>query len=214
MPVEHHILVPLPVELRGERVLLRPWRPGDGAELNAAVAPDVAYLDPWVPWAHSHGHLADSEAFARRAAADWLARKDLPLSLRLPDGTLAGGTGLHRFDWGTRRFEIGYWLRSSLQGRGLVTESVQLLTALCFEGLGASRVELFCDVRNERSAAIPRHLGFVLEGVLRRQLRMGAEPLRDVMCWSLLPEDWLALPWREAATAALDGVEWDPPRDA
>ena len=43
------------------------------------------------------------------------------------------------------------------------TEAARLLTNLALTKLGAARVEIRCDVLNERSAAVPRRLGYALE---------------------------------------------------
>ncbi|HET9206978.1 MAG TPA: GNAT family N-acetyltransferase, partial [Burkholderiaceae bacterium] len=76
--------------------------------------------------------------------------------------------GLHRFDWSVPRFEIGYWVRRSEQGRGLITEAVQTLVRFAFDGLRARRVEVRMSSMNHRSRAVAERCGFTLEGVLRQ----------------------------------------------
>ena len=77
------------------------------------------------------------------------------------------GTGLHRFDWNVPRFEVGYWVRSSAQGRGYIAEAVQTLTRFAFDALQARRVEIRMSTANERSRAVAVRCGFTFEGVLR-----------------------------------------------
>ena len=57
--------------------------------------------------------------------------------------------------------EIGYWLRPDAVGRGVMTAVARSLTATAFTLDGITRVAIRCDAANERSAAIPKRLGFV-----------------------------------------------------
>ncbi len=167
------ILRDVPESFESERLLIRAPHVGDGAALNVAVRESWSDLHPWLPWATGEiPTVEQSEEWVRSAYSRYLTHEDMPLLLFLKEsGTLIGGSGLHRMDWNVPRFEIGYWLRSHCTGKGYMTEAVQRITTLCFETLGARRVEIHCDANNHRSAAIPRRLGFKLEGVLRNQRR-------------------------------------------
>ena len=70
----------------------------------------------------------------------------------------------------TGSLEIGYWVRADAIGQGFATEVAAVLTRVGFEHFGLDRVDLRVDPENERSAKIPRKLGFVEEGRLRRRL--------------------------------------------
>lgn len=114
----------------------------------------------------------DQEAVMRRAHADFMSRTDLMLLLFLKStNTMVGASGLHRIDWQVPKFEIGYWLRTSYAGKGYMTEAVTAIDAFAFDTLGAYRVEIRCDERNTRSAAVARRCGYELEGVLRNNAR-------------------------------------------
>src|SRR4051812_22947898 len=75
------ILREIPAELVGERVLLRPYRPGDGAQLWEAIEESREHHLPWIPWGAGHKLPADSEESARRMQVRWLLREDLPLGI-------------------------------------------------------------------------------------------------------------------------------------
>src|SRR5205823_14347527 len=100
-----------------------------------------------------------------------------------------GGSGLHPHDWESRYCEIGYWIRLSASGQGYIAEAVQLLTDYAFSALKATRVEIRCDERNVRSAAIPQRLGFVQEGRLRNHELAPDGTLRNLLIFSLIPAD-------------------------
>jgi RimJ/RimL family protein N-acetyltransferase len=185
------ILRDLPCELFGERVLLRPPRPGDGPALWEACDESREHLKPWMPWIEETKTSADSEAYARRAYARWTLREDIPLAIwERETGRLLGGTGLHRINWELPAFEIGYWLRVSAVGQGYMTDTVRTLCQFAFETLKANRVEIRCDALNERSAAVPRRLGFVHEATLRNSDRTTGGELRDTCIFALIPADY------------------------
>lgn len=185
------ILRDLPEQIVGERVLLRPYRSGDGQELWEAVNESLEHLLPWLPWGEKHAAPADSEAFVRQSQVKWLAREDLGLAVReRATGRYLGGTGLHRIDWNVPSFEIGYWLRKTAAGQGYMTDAAWALTRCAFEELGAQRVLICCGVENHRSAAIPKRLGYVLEGAMRNFKRHQNGDLYDMLMFSMTPDDY------------------------
>lgn len=187
------ILRDLPDELIGERVLLRPYRAGDGQALWEAVNESREHVQPWLPWSDKHKTPADSEAFVRQSLAKWVLREDLGLSVwDRETGRYLGGTGLHRNDWDVPSFEIGYWLRRTATGQGYMTEAAWLLCQLTFEKLSAQRVLICCGAENHASAAIPKRLGFVLEGAMRNFKRDTNGKLYDMLVFSMTPEDYAA----------------------
>lgn len=184
------VLIQVPERLLTERLVIAAPRAGLGQALNAAVCESLNELKPWMPWAQTVPSIEESEAVMRNLQAKFILRSDLTYQfyLRLPGseqaGRLLGGTGLHRFDWAVRRFEIGYWIRTSAQGQGYVSEAVQALARMAFDELRARRVEIRMDERNLRSRAVAERCGFEFEGVLRRDaLSPNGEP-RDTRVYS------------------------------
>ena len=184
-----NVLIQVPERIETERLLLLAPRAGLGQALNAAICESIDELRPWMPWAQVEPTVEESEAVVRRQLARFIAREDLVFQIyrRNADssaGQLLGGTGLHRFDWKVRRFEIGYWIRSSAQGQGYVSEAVRALAAMAFESLKARRVEIRMDSDNLRSRAVAERCGFELEGVLRRDALSPLGEPRDTCVYS------------------------------
>ena len=185
------ILRELPEELPGERVALRPYRPGDGAQVWEAIQESLPELRPWMPWAHDHIPPTETEEVIRRFAAQWVLRQHLIVGIwHRETGRFLGSTGLHVIDWEIPWFELGYWVRTSEERKGYVTEAGRLLMRFAFETLGANRLEVRCDTRNERSIAVARRLGFTLEGTRRCDSRTPAGELRDTLIFSLTPGEY------------------------
>ena len=202
-------LLPLPSSVEGPRIRLRPFRRGDGPDLFAAVDEGRAHLSKWLPWVDRHKSVIDSEVYVRKAQAWWILREDLPLAIEdKTSNRILGGTGLHRFDWAIRSFEIGYWVKKSAAGQGYVTEAVRILTALAFERLDAQRVEIRCDPANERSASVPRRLGFTSEARLPSNARTPSGEPRDTLVFAATRPTFDSLPW------ASDALKWVRRSDA
>ena len=105
---------------------------------------------------------------------------------RKSDGMYVGGSGLHRMDWSVPCFEIGYWVRVSLEGQGYISEAVNGITQFAFNQLSAERLEIRCDARNTRSASVAQRAGYTLEGTLRHDSRDPQGNLRNTMIFSKL----------------------------
>ncbi|UDF35112.1 UNVERIFIED_ORG: GNAT family N-acetyltransferase [Shinella sp. XGS7] len=189
MSLPDPVLIQVPERLETERLVIAMPHIGLGQALNAAVCESLAELKPWMPWAQAAPSIEESETVVRHQVARFIERSDLVYQFYLKGpqgqaGRLLGGTGLHRLDWTVRRFEIGYWVRSSAQGQGYVSEAVRALADMAFTQLRARRVEIRADVLNTRSRAVAERCGFELEGVLRRDALNPAGEPRDTCVYA------------------------------
>jgi len=89
------------------------------------------------------------------------------------------------------RLEIGWtWIAPSHQRTATNTEAKLLQLGYAFDDLGATRVALKTDERNERSQAAIARLGALREGVLRHQFRMPDGFMRSSVYFSILAKEW------------------------
>jgi RimJ/RimL family protein N-acetyltransferase len=89
------------------------------------------------------------------------------------------------------RVEIGWtWIAPSHQRTAANTEAKLLQLGYAFDQLGATRVALKTDQRNERSQEAIARLGAVREGVLRHQFRMPDGYMRSSVYFSILAAEW------------------------
>lgn len=187
--VTNPLLLDFPDQFETERLIIRAPRAGDGPAVNAGVRESINELRPWMPWAQTLPAVEETEAHLRGAAARFLQREDLPLTMWLKsDGRYIGSSGMHRIDWSVPCMEIGYWLRTSLSGQGYMTEAVIGITRFAFEYLGAQRIEIRCDARNTRSAAVAERAGYMLEARLHHQARDVGGGLRDTLVYARFPD--------------------------
>ena len=179
------LLLDIPEEFETDRMVVRVGRPGEGAAVNEAIRESIAELKPWLTWAQTVPSVEEGEKQAREAYAKFHARTDLIYRGWLKGtGAFVVGSGLHHIVWSVPRFEIGYWVRTSMSGQGYVTEIVGAMARLAFDTLTAERVEIRCDEGNERSWRVAERCGFTLEGTLRRNSRAPDGSLRDTRVYS------------------------------
>lgn len=189
MPVDP-LLTPFEVTFQGERVTLRAWRDDDASVLHAAVASSREHLRPWMHIADEHQTAEETHAWIVRTRARWLLREGMNYGIWSPDGAnLYGGIGVYPDRWDVPAFEIGYWLRAGAEGHGYITEAAGMLTEHLLMQVGAQRVQIRCDARNTRSAAVPRRLGYTLEGTLRHAERALDGTLETTLIFARLPGD-------------------------
>jgi RimJ/RimL family protein N-acetyltransferase len=164
-------LLPVFEELRGERVLLRPYRLDDASAAQAAIAESREHIRRFEDFADDFQTVEEMADRIVLHRARWLLRDDFSMGIWLAQTErYLGGIGLHPISeggWAVSAFALGYWVRVTEQGHGYVAEAVRLITTCAFDSLGARRVEIRCNARNVRSANVARRCGFELEGHLR-----------------------------------------------
>jgi RimJ/RimL family protein N-acetyltransferase len=191
------------------RLVLRCWEPDDAPLMKEAVDSSLEHLRPWMPWARFEPQSLDEKLeLARTFRAQFDLGEEFVYGVFDPDESRAlGGSGLHPRG-GEGSLEIGYWIRSDSIGHGLATEVAAVLTRVGFEHFGLARVDLSVDPENERSRRIPRKLGFVEEGTLRRRLPPKTDdgPRRDQLMFSMLTEELAASPCMAFEYIAYDAL--------
>ena len=186
------ILIDLPMPIETPRLILRPVMPGDGAASMECVEETWDQLHSWMPWAEKKPTLAEQEARARRVHAQFILREDIPIvGLEKSTGRPVIWTGLHRFDWTLRRFEIGYYVRASAQGLGYATESTNALIRYAFDALVARRVEIVHASGNDRSRRVIEKLGFEREAIRRQATILPGGKVVDSYAYVRLSPDGL-----------------------
>jgi ribosomal-protein-serine acetyltransferase len=173
------------------RLLLRPFRRRDLEPLVAAVHDSLEDLSRWLPWAHTRYGRSDALRFIRDSAAAWVDGRAYDFAIRSHDD---GTTHLGNISvWHTSRRElsgeIGYWVRSDRTGEGIATEAAARVLQTAFEELRLHRVTLRIAAGNRASERIAEKLGFVQEGMLRKEVLIGGEWI-DHSLWALLDEEY------------------------
>jgi [ribosomal protein S5]-alanine N-acetyltransferase len=84
---------------------------------------------------------------------------------------------------------LGYAMDQDEQGKGLMTEALQLMIQFAFEKMNLHRLMANHLPSNKRSAAVLKRLGFVVEGTAKNYLRIEGK-WQDHVLTSLTNGDW------------------------
>lgn len=180
------------VELRTERLLLRPYRASD-ADAVLAAANDES-IQQWLPLpspytfddARSWTTILAPGMRERGEGIEWAA-------VRLEGGEhegFVGSFGLKRLDWRARTGEIGYWVAPWASGLGFATEAVIAIARWFLVDEGFERLELRAAPGNAASQRVAEKAGFTREGVARNAGFIHAGRV-DLVIFSLVRADFV-----------------------
>src|SRR5580692_11234676 len=127
-------------------------------------------LRQWLPWVDATKSEEDILAFIRRSLEQLAGNNGFAAGI-WEHGQFVGVIGLHPIDWNNRRVELGYWVGSEFEGRGIITDACRAIMKHLFAELELNRVEIHCASANVKSGNVPRRLGFTHEGV-RREMQL------------------------------------------
>ncbi len=179
----------LPVTLEGRLVRLEPL--GERHVDDLAVAGSDESIWRYLPY----GTATTRERMARfvREVLYRQARgTDLPFAVvDRATGRAVGCTRYLEIQPQHRGIEVGgTWYAVDRQRTGVNTECKRLLLGHAFEALGAIRVQLKTDLRNERSQRAIGRIGATREGVLRDNVILPDGYRRSTVYFSILDREW------------------------
>ena len=166
-------------------ISLRPYRLDDVDAVYEAVVESKAELSRWMPWCHA--------GYARTDAALWVESQpavrekgtEYNSLIVDADDRVLGACGLHRLDVVNGTASLGYWVRTSMAGRGIATEATRQLRDWAFTFTGLFRLEILAAVENLASQRVAERAGAVREAVLRSRLLLHGQRL-DAVLYTLL----------------------------
>ena len=173
------------MELIGELVTLRAWRPSDAAALakhanNNNVASQLRDRFP-----HPYT-LADARQFIQAVTG---ARPTMLFAMAI-DGEAVGGIGFFP-GADVERFsaEIGYWLAETYWGRGITVEAIRLISAYAFDTCNLLRLFALPFADNTRSTRVLEKAGYTREALLRSSSAKYGQ-VRDQALYALVNPLW------------------------
>ena len=172
------------VELKTERLLLRPFRleDVDGVFEYAADEEWARYM-PTVPQQYTR---RDAEEFLAGAVlAPWETN---PIFAIVLDSTVIGGISV-RVDVQNETGELGYAIGRPYWGQGLMPEAGTAVVDWAFEEFVLAKVHARADLRNVGSQHVMEKLGMTREGVLRSHSKRRGKRV-DYVYYGLLREEW------------------------
>lgn len=178
----------LPAKILCDRIVLKRHDLKYSKIMYQAVDENRKRFSKYFPWVHFTKSIRDTQKYIRNAVKRWGLNELFDYGMyERESGKFIGNIGVHSISWQHEHCEIGYWIIGSHEGMGYVSEAVTSLIETCFK-MGFNRIEIRCDAKNKRSAAVPKRLGFRLEGKFRaHQFEMNR--WRNTLIFALLKTD-------------------------
>jgi ribosomal-protein-serine acetyltransferase len=155
-----------------------------------AINQNRKFLRKWLPFVDFTQKISDTERFVRSIIEKVSSNRD-EVYVIWYNHVFVGLIGFKDIDRINDKIEIGYWLIEKMTGKGIAIAAARKMVNLAFRNMEMNRVVIRCGVGNEKSAAIPRRLGFSLEGIERNGERHNHAYI-DLEVYSLLKQDWAA----------------------
>jgi len=164
MPISADTFPPV---IEGTRIFLRVPRQGDGEDVYKAIVESREEFLPWLPFAREEPAVEKSEQWASQQHAKFIRGEAFGMLVfdRFTH-ELVGSSGFAQANFATGECEIGYWIRTSRSGRGLMSEAVLTLSDFCLYQADMNRVEIRTDPANLKSIAVAERAGFNCESRL------------------------------------------------
>lgn len=160
----------------------------DTKELYALIESSRDHLKVWMNWIHKVNGEEDIREGTNRNLQQYADQKSMHY-LIIYKGEIAGTVGLKGFNWDVKSAEIGYWLGSDFQGKGIMTRAVKALMEYGFNYVGLDKLEVWAAEGNTKSRSIPERLGFVQEG-MRRQNEILDGTYHNMIIYGMLKSEW------------------------
>jgi ribosomal-protein-serine acetyltransferase len=148
-----------------EPVVMRRLTSADGGVFAKHVSDDLDHLGEHLAW--------PAKATTPQGAADWLRKYERQEEHRVVVGgafagdELLGGALLLDYDDTCANIELGVWIVSKAEGKGVATAACLALIDLARRELKVERIAWHAARENVRSRRLAEKLGFQYEGTLR-----------------------------------------------
>ncbi len=154
--------------LRGERIILRPLKKSDVADIYRYV--NNAEIAKWTASIPHPYPKRGAEKVVRDTQRKWKRSKAFVFGI-VPKGmdTVVGIISLERIDQINRHGELGYWLGKPHWGNGMMAEAGTLVMRFGFRTLKLHRIYASVLHENRASERVLTKLKFKKEGVMREK---------------------------------------------
>lgn len=176
------LVVPsLTTRLVTPRLVLRPPRTGDVAEIRRLMRANYEHLKPWnpaPPVGEDPSSITEVSKAVLRHRRDWKhgAGYVFMVAERARPERLLGKVALNGIMRGAMYGAyLGYWMAADQQGKGLVTEAITSVLDFAFGPAGLHRVQAAIMPRNAPSLRVIEKLAFRREGYAERYLQIAGK---------------------------------------
>ena len=162
-------------EITGQKVILRPPQYSDWKAWADERKKNKLYLQPWEPlWSINE---LDRSSFVKRVRMfERLSHNDQAYSFLIyksDNEDFIGEVNISNVQRGIiQSCTIGYWIAKDCEGKGMMSESLELVKEFIFNELKLHRIEAACLPHNMPSLKVLLKNGFIKEGTARKLLKI------------------------------------------
>lgn len=182
-------------EITGQKVILRPPQYSDWKAWADERKKNKLYLQPWEPlW--SINELERSSFVKRVRMFERLSHNDQAYSFLIftsDNEDFIGEVNISNVQRGViQSCTIGYWIAKDCEGKGMMSESLELVKEFIFNELKLHRIEAACLPHNMPSLKVLLKNGFIKEGTARKLLKIN-DKWQDHTVLSFILDDFKKL---------------------
>jgi ribosomal-protein-alanine N-acetyltransferase len=182
-------------EITGRKVILRPPQYSDWKAWADERKKNKLYLQPWEPlW--SINELERSSFVKRVRMFERLSHNDQAYSFLIftsDNEDFIGEVNISNVQRGIiQSCTIGYWIAKDCEGKGMMSESLELVKEFIFNELKLHRIEAACLPHNMPSLKVLLKNGFIEEGTARKLLKIN-DKWQDHTVLSFILDDFKKL---------------------
>jgi ribosomal-protein-alanine N-acetyltransferase len=182
-------------EITGRKVILRPPQYSDWKAWADERKKNKLYLQPWEPlW--SINELERSSFVKRVRMFERLSHNDQAYSFLIfksDNEDFIGEVNISNVQRGIiQSCTIGYWIAKDCEGKGMMSESLELVKEFIFNELKLHRIEAACLPHNIPSLKLLLKNGFIKEGTARKLLKIN-DKWQDHTVLSFILDDFKKL---------------------
>ena len=182
-------------EITGQKVILRPPQYSDWKAWADERKKNKLYLQPWEPlW--SINELERSSFVKRVRMFERLSHNDQAYSFLIfksDNEDFIGEVNISNVQRGIiQSCTIGYWIAKDCEGKGIMSESLELVKEFIFNELKLHRIEAACLPHNMPSLKLLLKNGFIKEGTARKLLKIN-DKWQDHTVLSFILDDFKKL---------------------
>ena len=168
-----------------EDIKLIPLSVDDIFKIFNTLDSEREYMREWLPFVDTTHVPEDTGNYVNHI----LQTEDQQFTIYYKD-KFVGLIGFKDTDTTNRKLEIGYWLSQYVQGKGIMTQSVQKVVEFAFNELAMNRIQIKVAVDNMKSRSIPERLGFRFEGIERDGELLVDNKYTDIAIYGLLRKEF------------------------
>ncbi len=165
--------------------------PSHATKIFEIVERNRELFSQWLIWVSGTKTVEDTKNFIAASLQKYAAQRviDMPIFYKGELVGIVGLMGLGKRKYEVPQAELGYWLDAAFHRKGIMRRTLQKVLEIGFEQYACEKIKIRCATTNERSCNIPQKLGFVHEGVLRKDIVVNGRVM-DANMYALLRCEW------------------------